>query len=124
MSATPPISLAVLRPRCKRQRCRAKALHIQERWPSVDVIQLEFVKGVTRVLACRDDTRSLALYRAAHTANSTSTSVSMRDPGPGTVRKTSEKTPYGCERIRSWCVVINVNCLLARVVRTVKSKQV
>ena len=41
---------------------------------------------------------------------STSTSVSTRDPGPGTVRKTSEQTPYGCEGIRSWFVVINVNC--------------
>ena len=47
---------------------RAKALRIQERWPSVDVVQLELVKGVTPVLACSEDTRSLALYRAAHTA--------------------------------------------------------
>ena len=48
MSDTPPISLAVLRPRCWRQRHRARTLRIQERWRPVDVVQLALVEGVTR----------------------------------------------------------------------------
>ena len=45
-----PMSFAVLRPRCWRQSYRAKALRIQERSPSVDVVQLELVEGVTLCL--------------------------------------------------------------------------
>ena len=61
LSDKPPISLALLRPRCWRQRYRAKALRIQERWPSVDVVQLEVVKGVT---PCLPTAKIPALWRS------------------------------------------------------------
>ena len=85
------MSLAVLRPRCWRQCYRAKALRIQERWPSVDVAQLELVKGVTGACLQRRYPFFGALSGCPYGYTSTSTSVSMRDPGPGTVRKTQKK---------------------------------
>ena len=46
----------------------------------------------------------------------------MWDQSPGTVtkkKKNRKQKPYGCEGIQSWCAVINVNCVVARVIDTV-----
>ena len=45
----------------------------------------------------------------------------MWDQGPGTVpkKKNRKQKPYGCEVIQSWCAVISVNCVVARVIDTV-----
>ena len=98
------MSLAISRPRCLRQRYRAKALRIQKRWPSVDVVQLERLQ------------RRYPLFGASSGCTcgytSASTSMSVRDPGLGTVRKNLTKKQKEKE---PWCAVINVNWVMARV---------
>ena len=96
-------------------------LRNQERWPSVDVVQLEVVKGVP---LCLHAGKIPSLWRSIglHTRLHLHVDVGVHaGSGSGTVRKTPKTSaPYGCEWTRSWCAVINVNCVVARVVGTVR----
>ena len=104
--------LALLRPRCLRQRYRAKALRIQDRWPSVEVVHLELVKGVTGACLQRRYPLFGALSGCTHGCTSTSTSVSMRDPGPGTVRKTPQNPKIAIRLRRDPSMVCSDQCEL------------